>query len=294
MTKDKNERFHEKLSRIKKEINEKHELHEKMGMTNEIKGFQMKKTISGIKGLDPLIDGGFLESHSILVCGEPGTGKTIFGLQFLYNGVHDADENGLFVSVEDHPNRLGYYANAFGWDFFKAQDQRKIDILRVPIDHRGYKIVDAISERAEEIGAKRIVIDSLSSININAKMFDLPLRDQPDPTGTIKGKILHTAGYVPFEDMQQFTYLFISRIADIGATTLFLTDTPPGTAALTKDGVSEFVCDGVIHLQLHDTSKNVSRTLTVKKMRGANMVPGMNSLRFTKTGLEVGEFKAFY
>ena len=126
-------------------------------------------------------------------------------------------------------------------------------------------------------------------------MFSLPLKDQPDPTGIIsRDKILSVAGFEPFEDVTQFTYLFINRLSDLNATTLFLTDSPSGREALTKDGVSEFVCDGVIQLQLHDTSKNVNRTISVKKMRGGSIVPGMNTLKFTKSGLEVGEFKAFY
>jgi KaiC/GvpD/RAD55 family RecA-like ATPase len=254
----------------------------------------MKKIKSGIKGLDPLIGGGYLEGHSVLVCGAPGTGKTIFGLQFLYKGIKEEGENALFVSVEDNAEKLKYYAGEFGWDIEKYQKENKIAFIEVPIDRRGYKIVDAITEKAKEINAKRIVVDSLSALSINAKMFDLPLRDQPDPTGIIKDKILHTAGYVPFEDVSQFTYLFIKRIADLKATTLFLTDSPPGSDTITKDGVSEFACDGAILLQLHDTSKNVNRTLAVKKMRGSNIVPGMNSLKFAKNGLEVSDFKAFY
>jgi circadian clock protein KaiC len=253
----------------------------------------LRRIKSGINGLDPLIDGGFLEGNSILVCGAPGTGKTIFSLQFLYEGLK-AGESGLFVCVEDHLPRLKFYASQFGWDLDKTMKNSKIEFLEVPIDQRGFKIVDMIAEKAKEVDAKRIVIDSLSALSINARMFDLPLKDQLDPTGTIKGKILKIAGYVPFEDVKQFTYLFVKRVGEIGATTLFLTDTPPGSNELTKDGVSEFVSDGVIQLHLNDTSKNVNRTVAVKKMRGSNITAGMNLLMFTSTGLEVGEFKAFY
>lgn len=253
----------------------------------------MKKIKSGIKGLDNLVGGGILEGHSVLVCGSPGTGKTIFGLQFLYNGIKEQKENGLFVSVEDKTEKLKFYANEFGWDLDKLQKEKKIEFIKLPIDQKGYMIIDNIAEKAKEIGAKRIVVDSLSALSINAKMFNLPLKNQQDPTGFIKGRILRTAGYVPFEDVSQFTYLFIDRISDLGATSLFLTDTD-GTESLTKDGVSEYVCDGVILLKLHDASKNVSRTLSVKKMRGGEIIPGLNSLKFTKSGLEVGEFKAFY
>jgi len=253
----------------------------------------MKRIKSGINGLDPLIDGGFLEGNSVLICGAPGTGKTIFSLQFLYEGLKSG-ESGLFVCVEDHLPKLKYYASQFGWDLDKSMKNSKIEFLEIPIDQKGFKIVDIITEKAQNMGAKRIAVDSLSALSINSRMFDLPLKDQVDPTGTIKGRILKIAGYVPFEDVGQFTYLFVKRVGDIGATALFLTDTPPGTSELTKDGVSEFVCDGVIQLQLNDTSKNVNRTIAVKKMRGSNMTPGLNLLKFTSAGLEVGEFKAFY
>jgi circadian clock protein KaiC len=250
---------------------------------------------SGIKGLDRLIDGGFPKGHSILICGSPGTGKTILGTQFLYKGATDYNQNGLFVSVEDHPERIVSYAACFGWDLEGLHKAGKIGFMKIPIDQKGFKIVHAISKEAKKIKAERIIIDSLSSLTISAKMFSLPLKDQPDPTGTIsKTKILSVAGFSPFEDTRQFTHLLVNRISDLKATTLFLTDSKPGSEYLTRDTVSEYVCDGVIHLQLHDTSKNVNRTISVKKMRGGAIIPGLNLLKFTKSGLEVGEFKAFY
>jgi len=254
----------------------------------------MKLIKSGIPGLDPIMGGGILEGHSVLVCGDPGTGKTIFGLQYLFNGMKEEKENGLYVSVEDNLKKIKYYAKQFGWDMDKSYGGRKVEFLQVPIDRKGFKIIDVIAEKAKELKAKRIVIDSLSALVTNARMFDLPLMDQQDPTGTIKGKILHTAGYTPFEDILQFVYLFVYRISDIGATTLFITDSPPGTKLLSKDEVSEYACDGVIQLKLNDTSRNVSRTIAIKKMRGSDITPGMNSLKFTDEGLIVGEFKAFY
>lgn len=257
--------------------------------------YPVERVKSGIKGLDTLMGGGFLKGHSILVCGTPGTGKTIFGLQFLYKGIMDYGDNSLFVSIEDHPEKLKIYAKSFGWDLDKLQKNNKMDFLKIPIDRRGYNLVDAIAEKAKRIKAKRVVIDSLSALSFSARMFNLPLKDQPDPTGTIgRNKILSVAGFTSFENLTQFTYLFINRVVDLNATTLFITDSAQGSEALTKDSVSEFVCDGVIQLQLHDTGKNVNRTLSVKKMRGSSIVPGMNTLKFTKSGLEVGEFKAFY
>ena len=258
--------------------------------------YEIERVKSGIRGLDALMSGGFVKGNSILVCGAPGTGKTILGLQFLYNGAKEYGENGLFVSIEDDPKKLKVYSKTFGWDLEELQKAKKLDFLQIPIDHHGFNIIDAIAQKARKIGAKRIVVDSLSALNFNARMFKLPLVNQPDPTGIIgRGKMMKVAGFAPFEDVTQFTYLVINRIADMGATTLFLTDSPNDASnALTKDGVSEFVCDGVLHVRLHDTSENVNRTLTVKKMRGGPIVPGAKSLKFTRTGLEIGEFKVFY
>ncbi len=259
------------------------------------KGFDIQRVKSGIPGLDALISGGFVKGNSILICGTPGTGKTILGLQFLYKGAKDYGENGLFVSIEEYPHKLMAYSKSFGWDLGELIAQKKFDFVNVPIDYRGYNVMKAIGDKAKKINAQRIVIDSLSALNFNARMFDLPLENQPDPTGTIdRRKMLKVAGYSPFEDVHQFTYLIIERIDELGATTLFITDSPQDTPALTKDGVSEFVCDGVIHVQLHDTSENVNRTLAVKKMRGGPIVPGLKSLKFQKEGVEVGDFKVFY
>ena len=195
------------------------------------KHFGIERVKSGINGLDNLIDGGFLTGHSILVCGMPGTGKTIFGVQYIYKGITDYNENGLYVAIEDHPNMLTVYARSFGWDLEKAQKEKKLRLLNIPIDQRGFKIIDAIEEEAEKVNAKRIVIDSLSALSINARMFDLPLKDQPDPTGVIDRKrILKIAGFAPFEDISQFTYLLVNRITDIGATTLLLADSVPDRA----------------------------------------------------------------
>ena len=63
---------------------------------------QTQRVTSGIKGLDPLIEGGFPKGRSILVTGEPGTGKTIFALQFLAEGLARG-EKCIFVTADEGP-----------------------------------------------------------------------------------------------------------------------------------------------------------------------------------------------
>ncbi|MBI4167966.1 MAG: AAA family ATPase [Candidatus Aenigmarchaeota archaeon] len=234
-------------------------------MIKNLEVFDMERIKSGVPGFDSLVNGGFPRSHSILLCGAPGTGKTIFALQFLYKGVKEFGENGLYVSIEEDPSKLKTYAKEFGWaDIEEFEKSKKMIFLRVPPSERKFDIVEQVREIVQRHDIKRIVVDSLSAI------------------------------YLAFEDITQFVYSFVNLIEALNVTSLFITDSPPGSTLLTKDGVSEFVCDGVIHLQLHDVSKTVNRTISIKKMRGTSIIPGMNMLKFTESGLEVEEYKAFY
>ena len=66
---------------------------------------QTERVATGIAGLDALIEGGFPKGRSILVTGEPGTGKTIFALQFLAEGLARG-EKGIYVAASKRHVRL--------------------------------------------------------------------------------------------------------------------------------------------------------------------------------------------
>ena len=56
---------------------------------------------TGVEGLDSILAGGITERSTVLVSGNPGTGKSIFGIQYLYHGVTEHDERGVYVSFEE-------------------------------------------------------------------------------------------------------------------------------------------------------------------------------------------------
>ncbi|MEM5830349.1 MAG: ATPase domain-containing protein [Candidatus Aenigmatarchaeota archaeon] len=62
----------------------------------------MRRVKTGIPGLDDLLNGGIPERNVVLLSGGPGTGKTIFAQQFLWNGLQ-MEENGVYVALEEHP-----------------------------------------------------------------------------------------------------------------------------------------------------------------------------------------------
>ena len=91
----------------------------------------VKRVKTGIRGFDELVQGGFPIASTILLTGSPGTGKTIFGLQFLYNGASKFNEKGLYVTFEQTERALVEQAKLFGWDFEKYLKNKSIQILHI-------------------------------------------------------------------------------------------------------------------------------------------------------------------
>ncbi len=69
----------------------------------------IERVPTGVQGLDDLIEGGFPKNSIVIISGEPGTGKTTFALQFIYEGVKKG-EPGVFITFEEKVNE--HYSNA--------------------------------------------------------------------------------------------------------------------------------------------------------------------------------------
>jgi KaiC/GvpD/RAD55 family RecA-like ATPase len=251
----------------------------------------MKRVRTGIKGFDELIQGGIPQGFSLLICGIPGTGKSIMGLEYLYRGAKDFGENGLYVSIEETAEKLRDQASMFGFDYPAMEREGKISFLKLPIDIHSYDLVRTIKAAVMKTKAKRLVIDSLSILDINAGMYSIPVRILPEKDRFYANDMMQlrdTKGDIG----KQFVYLFINRIAEMGTTNIFITDSLEESTHgyLTRDTVSEFVCDGVVKLSLKEFGNKVMRTLEVKKMRNTMMKSGLQTMNMTKTGIEVTEF----
>ncbi|MEJ2259590.1 MAG: ATPase domain-containing protein, partial [Nitrosopumilaceae archaeon] len=96
------------------------------------------KIRTGIPGFDLIVDGGLKEGKTIVLSGESGSGKSTFGMQFLYNGALDFEEPGIFVTLSQSPQELVHDFESYGWDIAKLIDEEKIMI----IDARPFKMND--------------------------------------------------------------------------------------------------------------------------------------------------------
>ncbi len=207
----------------------------------------IERAPTGIDGLDPLIGGGFPRRSLILLTGEPGTGKTIFGSTFLCRGATQYGENGIYVSFLEGKETLIANLSAFcDQDHVKLDKEGKFRILDlVTAKESGITAnLEMILDEIYKLNAKRLVIDSFSSI---AQALNEPIEAR---------MILHT--------------ILSNMVRQMGCTTLLIVETPTGTKGLGL-GMEEFVADGVIILKRGTLDGRLSRELEIAKLRGTKI-----------------------
>ena len=130
-----------------------------------------KKSQTGIAGFDEMTGGGLPRGRTTLLVGGPGSGKTLFALQFLVQGARECNEPGIFVAFEETSHRVAANAEGFGWKLKELRPKRLsfIDAQPTPdlvqsgaFDLSG--MLAALGARARETKARRIVFDALDIV----------------------------------------------------------------------------------------------------------------------------------
>jgi len=222
----------------------------------------MKRTLSGINGLDELLGGGFIEGSSVLIAGGSGCGKTILSTQFIYKGAEQFNEPGIYITLEEGSKNIWWNMKSFHWNITKMQEQNLIKIYRFGMfspKEFALKFDDErekIKRMVEEMGAKRLVLDSTTAIG----MF--------------------------MESEAEIRYALFKLIDDLkklDCTTLLIAETEGSRDQFSRFGVEEFVVDGVIALYFHPPI----RCLLVKKMRGTTHDKRVHPFEINEYGIEV-------
>ena len=219
---------------------------------------------TGIPGLDEMLDGGFPAGHVILVTGLPGTGKTCFGLQFLLGGVAKG-ETGVFLSLEEDGPQLLASARQFGWAVDAAVESRKLHIVRLDPKEtkRNLERIQAdLGKELTQLGAKRIVVDSVSLLNMLSD-------DEPGRRATL--------------------FSLAAACRGAGATTVFTAEADPIHPEVSRDGLTEYVADGVILLgySTANDGRRVGLSLRVMKMRRTQHIRSVQPYEIGPHGLAV-------
>lgn len=207
----------------------------------------MERVRTGISGLDEMLGGGIPRSHNVVVMGSFGTGKTTFGLQFLFQGLTDG-EKGIFITLEEDEDSIVKDAQSFGWDIKPAVEEKQLVIVKLePTDALSTisRIKSDLPNFIQSFGASRIVIDSVSLLNM---MFDSE------------------------HEKRSNLFSLTQMIKETGATCLMTAEVNDENPNASRDGLVEYTADGVVVLQYGEPEDKgeIKLTLRVVKMRRTN------------------------
>jgi KaiC/GvpD/RAD55 family RecA-like ATPase len=225
----------------------------------------MEKVATGIPGFDQLIQGGFNSKSVNLIAGGPGCGKTLFCLQFLWNGLTQFNENGLFVSFEENLEDLKKDALAMGWDFDRFENEKKVKFVYFhPYEVRD--IHKQLEHEIKSINAKRIIIDSTSVYGMTLETAFEVRKGLFDLTGILK------------------------KLDCVSLLTTEVTENS-NVSKLSRFGVEEFLSDSIILLTFESMGGQFSRSLMVRKMRRTKNDEDIHPLEVSEKGLVVHNLK---
>jgi len=221
---------------------------------------------TGVPGLDEMLEGGFPAGSLVTLAGRPGTGKTIFASQFLYQGARDVEEPGMYVSMLE--GRKAYLRNLarLGFDILPLEKKGLFRFLEMPtLTAEGLPAIwEEIVRNIEEADIVRLVIDSFTAMS----------------------QAFGSQG-----DIRVFTHMLLGKIiGGAGCTTLMITETPPGFLGedSPNPGMQEFIADGVMHFHLVPVAGDARvRYIEITKMRGTNHQMGPIPIDIGSRGISV-------
>ena len=230
----------------------------------------VEKIPTGIRGFDEVLEGGVPKGRTLLITGSTGTGKTVFTNEFLYRGITDYNENGVFITFEEHPVDIIKNVRNFGWDFDMLINQKKLVFVDASPDSTTTmeigdydltSLIERIKYAIRKVKAKRVAIDSLSMLFLKFSNKD-----------SIRGVI----------------YQICDELKTLEVTSVITAEKVGGSeSVLSRYGVEEYVADGVVELALEPGQQQFLRKMFIKKIRGVGYRSGVAEFEITRRGLEI-------
>jgi circadian clock protein KaiC len=210
----------------------------------------LPKAPTGIRGLDEISGGGLPRGRTTIVCGGPGCGKTMLGMEFLIRGAQEFDEPGVLVAFEETPQEMERNVASLGFDLKNLVQRKKLVLDYVYVepseiqetgDYDLEGLFIRLQHAVDSVGAKRICLDTLEAL------FSGFSND----------------GVLRAELRRLFRWL-----KDRNLTTVITAE--KGEKTLTRHGLEEYVSDCVILLDHRIREQISTRRLRIVKYRGTS------------------------
>jgi circadian clock protein KaiC len=222
----------------------------------------VRRTPSGVPGLDPMLGGGFWAGSATLLAGPTGSGKTTMGIQFVLEGLRNG-ERCLLVNFQENPTQLAHQIEEMGG---KLDDETRgrLELLyysavELPID----RIIVSIFQALRRGGIRRVVIDALGDLSTAAS----------DETR-----------------MHDYVYALVQHFAVMGVSSVLTLETDPPMMAMDEShGRLSHMTDSIVFLEIRTREGIVGRTLRIAKARGLAHDLQARELQIDGKGLHIVE-----
>lgn len=218
----------------------------------------------GIAGVDKMTNGGFEGGSINLIAGGSGSGKSIFALQFLLEGIKKG-EKVLYITFEEKKEEFYRNMMKLGFDLVKQEKTGKFVFLeyspekvKMMLDEGGGSI-ETLVFRHE---VKRIVFDSITSFSL---LFD----DEQSKRQSMLG--------------------LFDIIGKWNCTTLLTVQYNPSDQKVRSFSSVEFEVDSIILLYALNVKNTRKKFIEVLKMRGTNHSKDIHSFEIEKGGIKIGK-----
>lgn len=211
---------------------------------------EVRRLRTGVEGIDGLLEGGIPEGFFVAVTGEPGCGKTIFAIHFIYQGVLDGDKC-IYVTTEESKESIIRQAAQFNMDYEKAVEENKLILVDALMGREDKwslhsldmeALVNKIIEAKRELGygRARVAVDSISAFWL----------DKPAMA-------------------RRYSYYVKKVLSKWNFTTLAVSQYAVTTAEAFGWGI-EHIADGIIRFRRAIRGGELKRFVIVEKMRQTN------------------------
>ena len=220
---------------------------------------------TGVAGLDEMLDGGIPSGDSLLVAGPSGSGKSALATQFIAEGLKQG-QPGVIAIFEERPDNYVERADRLGLGLSEMLRAGKLKILYMrPLDLSVDEALRAVLDAANELGAQRVVIDSMNG-------FELALA----PAFR--------------QDFRESLYRMVVALTGAGVTVLTTVETISSFTDLKISPYAiSFLSDDIILQRYVEIEGRLRRIMLVVKMRGGNHSKELREYEMTSEGLVIGE-----
>jgi circadian clock protein KaiC len=224
-------------------------------------------TTSGVPSLDAMLTlKGIPSASSTVVIGSTGTGKTTFGLHFLY--ASSAGEPGLHLSFFEGPDRIRSKARSLGMPLDELEANGAVELMwqapgEASLDEIAERLFSAVARR----GVRRLVIDGLS--------------------GFLESTVYQ-------ERINRFFSCLVNELRSRQVSVLMTLETRDVVSSVVSMpwGVSGLV-DNLFFLRFVHDEGHVQRLLTIIKMRDTDYQAGLRRLHIDSQGMHIaGTYRA--